>query len=101
MTATRWFLFQDDREEGLPYCLFVDGLEPDEDEDEEQETKTLEVRLRDIWEFIEIMPTIKAEFGAFEVTLGEPDHYSEVVGEMNREILASKERKEGQSATPG
>ncbi len=60
-------LFEDDRQQGAPYCLFI-----------EHGGDTLEIRFRDLWEFVGRVSVIREEAGAFELRLGEPGHYAEI-----------------------
>ncbi len=71
--STTGYLFGDEREKGLPYALFMDGLEGDDGE----EAGTIEVRFRDLWEAVDALGKVRDELGAFDLRLGEPDHFEE------------------------
>jgi hypothetical protein len=93
MTTTA-YLFEDNRVEDKPFCLFIEGFEPDEDDPDYDPVQTLEVRFSDLWEAAESLYIMKVEFSEeteeevfvpFLIKLGEPEHYKEVIEEREEE----------------
>lgn len=87
--STTGYLFGDEREEGLPYALFMDGLKGDDGED-----NTIEVRFHDLWEAVDALFKIKDELGAFDLRLGEPEHFEDARAD-SEEVADSGREKEG------
>ena len=76
--TTTGYLFEDKRDEGSPYALFIDGLQGDDGEDQ-----TIEVRFNNLWQFADCIIKMAAseDLGFFPLKLGEPEHYAEVSAE--------------------
>ena len=70
--STTGYLFNDDREPGRPFVLFLDGLGSGDDEDS---AKTIEVRFATLTEMASTVSEVQEEIGGFPLVFGEPEHF--------------------------
>ncbi len=69
--GTTAYLFNDDREPGEPFVLFLDGLEAEEGDD----PKTIGVRFATLTEMVATVTELQEELGGFPLVFGEPEHF--------------------------
>ena len=74
---TTGYLFNDDREPGEPFVLFLDGLDPD---DGGGSPKTVEVRFATLLEMASTVTELQEELGDFPLVFGEPEHFGRARG---------------------
>lgn len=69
---TTAYLFNDNREPGEPFVLFLDGLEADNGNDA---PKTVEVRFGTLVEMASTVAELQEDLGDFPLVFGEPEHF--------------------------
>lgn len=71
--SAKGYLFQDEREERLPYVFFVEGLTEEDDTPSDQ---TIEIRFDTLSGAIKTIALFYEEVETIETCLGEPEHFA-------------------------